>query len=635
LAGQDDKGFETNPTPYRVIADHARAAAFLIADGVVPGNIGRNYVCRMIVRRASRFGMKLGFEGPFLAPVAETVIDEYGAAYPELRANRVAILRTLNEEEKRFRSTVDTGLSHLTSLLEEVSSAGSRLVDGESAFSLYATYGLPFEITRDVAKEQGIQTDEPGFWKAMEEHRVASGAGRMMGELAEGDTDFYQSLLGGLRKTGELGPDGVLYDPYAGEGFEGRVLAIVRDGQAASDASPGDEIGLVLPRTSFYVEAGGQVADKGTIRSAKGQGWLVNVEAIQRPVDGLVLHVGRVASGHPRVGDQAIAEVDAARRLDIMRNHTATHLLHASLRAVLGEHARQAGSLVAPDRLRFDFTHPQPMTSDEVQRVERMVNEAILANHPLHIELKARAEAVAEGAMALFGETYGETVRTVSIGSGGEVSYELCGGTHVPETGVIGPFLILSEGSAAAGIRRIEAVTGREALRRIQTERASLRRLADKLGTSPDLVEQRVLDLVRDRDDVEKRFAGLREKLAEAQYRGLSPETIGAVTFLAGVVPDASAEVLRTLLDRFRAEHPTGVAVLGSVQEGRPLLVAMVTQDLVPRGLHAGELAKAAAAPMGGSGGGKPTLAQAGGKDPERLQDALRAAREWVHGRLA
>ncbi|MBP1701164.1 MAG: alaS, partial [Chloroflexi bacterium] len=463
LTGHTDEQRAENFTPYRVIGDHSRAAAFLIADGVVPGNTGRNYVCRMIIRRAARFGSLIGLHEPFLAKVAETVIEHYGSFYPELVRNQSTIYENLTREEVRFKRTVESGVAKLESLLARLVARGERILPGGQAFDLYATYGLPLEITRDIAREQDMDVDEIAFKDAMEKHRLASGAGDIFGPLGGEDVDIFRELLSGLQSQGKLGVDGVAYNPYEWLEVEGPVLAMLRDGKPVFKAHPGDQLEVLLPETGFYVESGGQVADTGTIVSTQEPGWEIRVTDMRKPATGIIVHVGEVVRGEPQVSDTAIARVDTQRRQDIMRNHTATHLLHAELRLVLGEHARQAGSLVAPDRLRFDFTHPQALTQDELQRIELGVNRNILGDYNLNIKYKSLQQAIGEGAMALFGEKYSETVRTITIGGAEPFSYELCGGTHVDETGDIGLFLITSEGSAAAGIRRIEAVTGRGA----------------------------------------------------------------------------------------------------------------------------------------------------------------------------
>jgi alanyl-tRNA synthetase len=632
LSGQSDEQREANLTPYRVIADHSRAMAFLIADGVVPGNTGRNYVCRMIIRRAARFGMKIGLNEPFLAKVAEKVIENYGSFYPELVRNREAILENITREERRFKRTVEAGLSQLDEALAEVRKGKLSVLDGRRAFELYATHGLPLELTRDVAREQGLEVDAEGFQRAMEEHRAASGAGKAFGMLGGGDVEVYREALLDLQAEGKLGREGVRYDPYSTLEVEGPVLALFRDGQQVSRAREGDQVAVVLPTTCFYVEAGGQVSDTGTIVSVDEPRWEVRVEDMRRPAAGMVIHVGKVLHGEVRVGDAAIAAVDAQRRRDIMRNHTATHLLHAELQAVLGSHARQAGSLVAPDRLRFDFTHPEALTQEELRRIEAGVNRNILGNYRLKVVQKPLQQAIAEGAMALFGEKYGEIVRTITIGDPEPFSYELCGGTHVDETGDIGVFIITSEGSAAAGVRRIEAVTGRAAYELIQRRFRALNEAAALLAAAPEEVPDKVQALLAELDHARKASASLRQELVMSEFdRQLERvETVGGTAMLAALLPNADADTLRRMADRFRARFSSGAVALASAQDGRPVIIAAVTEDLVKRGLNAIDLVKVAAQKVGGGGGGRPTLAQAGGKDAGQLPAAIKAAQEYI-----
>lgn len=624
LIGHSDAEREANLTPYRVIADHARAAAFLIADGVVPGNTGRNYVCRMIIRRAARFGSKVGLNEPFLAKVAEAVITIYGEAYPELERNRLAILSNLSREETRFKHTIEAGLSHLQDLLAGVKAKGEKTLDGESAFDLYATHGLPLEISRDIAREQGLDVDETGFRQAMEEHRLVSGAGKAFGPLGGEDVEVYRSIIQELISRGMVGAEGVASNPYEWKEIEGTVLAIIQDGIPTFEAHQNDLVEVILPKTGFYVEAGGQISDTGIIESIDGS-WMIEVKDTRRPAAGVIVHIGEVVKGTPQVEDKVIARVDYQRRLDIMRNHTATHLLHAELRAVLGENARQAGSLVAADRLRFDFTHPDAVTPRQIEKIEAAVNKAILENYRLAIVQKPLSVAVSEGAMALFGEKYGDTVRTVSIGGEQPFSYELCGGTHVGETGDIGVFLITGEGSAAAGVRRIEAVTGRAAYELIQKRFKSFKQAAALLGSSIDDVPGKIQALTDEYERARKQMAGLRQDLAAQEFAGLLKSTISVkgTPVLAAVLSNASVDTLRGMSDRFRSQNTSGVVVLGSIDEGRPVIIAAVTDDLVKKGLHAGEIAKKTAAMIGGSGGGRPTLAQAGGKDADLLPAAI------------
>jgi len=635
LADHTEADRETYFTPYRVIADHSRAATFLIADGVVPGNIGRNYVCRMIIRRASRFGSMIGLDEPFLSKVAETVIKHYGDAYPELVRNRQAILQTVTNEERRFHHTIDIGINYLSDIVRTTLESKKKVIPGDQAFNLYATYGLPFEITRDIARESNLDVEEEGFRLAMETHRIASTAGDTLGELVDEGVEFYQQLLADLQEEGQLSENGVKYDPYSSFSTQGEVLAIIKSGQTVRSASPGEAVGVILPMTPFYVEAGGQIADTGVLQSINGDDWEMQITDTRQPVDGLIIHYGEVVTGKLKIGASARAHLDGQRRLDIMRNHTATHLLHAALRQVIGEHVRQAGSLVAPDRLRFDFTHPQAMTPEEIEQVEDWVNDAILENHELAILHQPRKEAIEEGAMALFGETYGDTVRSVSIGIDKRISFELCAGTHVKETGIIGPFLIVSEGSVAAGIRRIEALTGRGAMRMIRTQRASLLRLAGELGGTPNEVEQRVDHLIDERDLLFSKILTVRKQSAFAALDQLTPEDVSGISLLTGQIPEADPEILRELADHFRANQPNSVVVLASVIDEKPLIVAAISPDLVKRNFHAGELVKTVAKIIGGGGGGKPSLAQAGGKDPARVEEALRAVKLWLQEQLS
>ncbi len=432
LTGDTASQRQANFTPYRVIADHARAATFLIADGVIPGNLGRNYVCRMIIRRAARFGGKIGLSEPFLASIAEVVIENYGNFYPELVRSQAAILTNLTSEEQRFQRTLESGVTKLGLLLDKLEDQGENTLPGDLVFDLYATYGLPLEITRDIAREQNLEVDEQGFLDAMEEHRLASSTRDAFVQTSGEGVELYRDMLTKLQNDGSLGIDGVAYNPYEWLEVSGHLLAIFRDGEPVSQAQPGDLVEVLLPRTGFYIESGGQVSDSGVIFSSPGSGestryWEIQITDMHKPAAGVIMHIGRVTSGKPQVGDLAVARVDAPRRMDIMRNHTATHLLHAELREVLGEHARQAGSLVAPDRLRFDFTHPQALSREELDRIEAGVNQRVLANNGLNISHKPLQEAIDGGAVALFGEKYGETVRTITIDDNQLSSYELCG----------------------------------------------------------------------------------------------------------------------------------------------------------------------------------------------------------------
>ncbi len=622
LTGHSEQQMLENFTPYRVVCDHVRSAAFLIADGVVPGNAGRNYITRMIIRRAARFGTKIGLTEPFLAKVAEAVIAEYGDFYPELEKNRATILDNLTREEKRFARTVEAGTAHLENLLSELRSANARaersrsaVLDGHKAFDLYATYGLPFEISRDIAREQGLDVDEAGFNAAKEEHSKASGGGKAMGKLGGEDSEYFANILKDLQAKKKLGPNGVEYDPYTSLRVEGEVLALVVNGEAVSSASLDDQVEVILPKTGFYIEAGGQVGDEGYIR---GKDWEIEVTSARRAAAGTITHIGQVISGQPKVGDKAVAEVDMVRRHNIMRNHTATHLLHKALHEVLGDHARQAGSLVAPTHLRFDFTQPDAMTPEQIERVEKMVNEAIAADMPVVKVTKSLDEARKEGAMALFGEKYGEIVRTVSIleDEHDKYSYELCGGTHLERTSDIGAFLIVSEGSAAAGIRRIEAVTGRGAYDLVAKRFKTLKQTAGALKSSVEEVPAKVDALQEEVSSLKKELAALRAQTALSAFavQLSNVQTVKDVRVLAAEIPDANADTLRTLADKFREKYPqNGAAILAAGNT----VIAVVTEDLVKRGLKAGDLIVG----IGGKGGGRPNLAQ--GSLAGNVQEAL------------
>ncbi|MBT7988284.1 MAG: alanine--tRNA ligase, partial [Anaerolineae bacterium] len=625
-------------TPYRVIADHARTAAFLIADGVVPGNMSRNYVCRMIIRRAARFGGKLDLHEPFLAKVADAIVDAYGEFYPELEKNRQTILDNLTREEIRFAKTVESGVSHLDDLLDELKESDEKILAGDKAFDLYATYGLPFEITRDIAKEIGLDVNEDRFVAAMDAHRIASGGGKAMGELGGEDAEMYANLVAELQANGKLGEDGVAYDPYSNLEAEGEVLSLLVDGQPVETANVGDAVEVAMPETGFYIEAGGQVGDEGVIRAA---GWAVNVSATRKPAPGLILHVGTVESGNPKIGDIASANVDEIRRKDIMRNHTATHLLHSALHEVLGDHARQAGSLVAPEKLRFDFTHPEAMSTEEIEKVERYINERVLENHVLDTEVKSLQEAMDGGATALFGEKYGEVVRNVRMSAPstelGVFSNELCGGTHCASSGEVGTFIITSEGSAAAGIRRIEAITGRAAYDLIQKRFSVLNKAAAMMTTTPEKMLEKAQSSLGEIKEMRSTIQHLRQNLAAVDFSRVLDETsdVGGVEVLTAVLKEANVETLRKMADKFRERNPeSAVAVLACVVGERPMLIASVTDDLVKRGVKAGDLVKFVATPLGGGGGGRPTLAQAGGKDASKLDEALGSVVGWVKEKL-
>lgn len=630
LNGATMEQYQADYVPYHVIADHARAAAFLIADGVNPGPKDRGSVCRMVIRRAARFGRRIGFDKPFLAQIAEVVIEIMSEQYKELTERRDVILKQITQEEVRFGRTLEMGLATLDDLLAALPAGGK--LSGERAFFLKSTLGLPFEVTRDVAQEKGYTVDEDGYKAAEEAHSRVSG-GDVMGEIDRGE--LYQKLNESLKQQGKLGAVGVSYDPYSTLQRTAKVVALLRDGQVVDSAEVGDRVEVVLDATCFYVESGGQVSDTGTLR---GEGWIVDVEDMRKPVGGLIVHVGEVVEGKITVGSAATATVDAPRRWDIMRNHTATHLLHAELRKVLGTHVAQKGSLVAPDRLRFDFSHDASISSTDLNTIMGNVARWIMENEPVAIKEKDLETARSEGAMALFGEKYGDVVRTVKVGDKGDefFSYELCGGTHVPNTGVIGSFVITSEGSVAQGVRRVEALTGNGAQQYVAAQIDMLRQTAHQLGTTPDQIANRIDAIREESSQAKQENAKLRRQLARMEFEQLvaKVETIKDVPVLVAQVTPTTAETLREMTDWFRDKVKSGVVVLGMADSGKPSLVAAVSDDLSKR-VHAGNLIKQIAPVVGGGGGGRPTLAQAGGKDASKLDDALVQAKAWVTDALA
>jgi len=653
MVGHTEAEVEENIVAYRVIADHGRAITFLIGDGVLPGNEGRNYVLRMILRRAARFGRKLGLTRPFLAEVAEVVIETMGSQFPELTNRRQFILTTITQEEERFLRTLDLGLARLDEALAELEARGEKVVPGDAAFRLYDTFGLPLEITRDVAAERGLSVDEAGYQAALGEQRQRARRVETFEAPDEEALARYQKVLAHLQEQGLLGEDGVDHDPYTVTELETTVAAILCDSEVVKSAKEGAQVEVVLPVTCFYVESGGQVSDTGFIAAyppppPPGGGgeegvveepiWEIEVRDVCRPIPGLIVHVGVVTLGRPRVGDAAWAIVHYERRMDIARNHTATHLLHSELRYVLGEHVQQAGSLVTPERLRFDFTHPAMLTQDELDAVTRSVNDAILVSYPVDVVEERYRQAVGEGVIALFGEKYGDVVRVVRVGWPGEpFSQELCGGTHVHEAGELGLFHIVSEEGVGAGVRRIEAVTGRGAVELIERQLGIFQRTAAYLGVSPGEVDRKVLGLLDELQSARKEITRLQERLARREFEALLDQiqSVAGLSLLSARVTAPSMEVLREMTDWFRDRLGSGVVVLGTVLGERPAFVVAVTPDLVERGVDAARLVRDMARVVGGGGGGKSTLAQAGGRDPSRLDEALHQAPRILKEQLA
>ncbi|MBI2910424.1 MAG: alanine--tRNA ligase [Chloroflexi bacterium] len=599
----------------KIIVEHGRAATFLVGDGVVPSNEGRGYVLRRVVRRAIRYARKIGLDKPFLVDLAGTVIGQMSNVYPELETNREFIYRVLQLEEERFGEVLNAGLSLLDKTVADVKSKGQRVIPGREAFTLYDTYGFPRELTAEVAQENDLTIDEEGFSAAMEEQRERARAAHRFSLSGKAALEVYQQI----GQTTEFVGYEKLQEPST-------VSAVLVDGQPVETAYQGQDAEIVLPVTPFYGEMGGQVGDQGEVRGQRGKLAVTNTV---RPVPGLIVHQGRVVEGTISVGDPVEAEVDVERRLDIARNHTVTHILQASLRQVLGSHVRQTGSLVAPDRMRFDFSHFAAMSAEERGCVQRLVNERIQANLPVSSKVLSYKEAVAEGAIALFDEKYGDTVRVMEVGRPGvrlgRISAELCGGTHVSATGEIGFFHILSEGSIGAGLRRIEAVTGRGAEKYVSERLSAMDAIAAHLQTTAAELPQKVAAVTRDLEAERRRAAQLQQELSKREAECLLDRvtSVDGVAVLAAKVSVPNMGALRRMGDQLRERLKSGVIVLGAIVEGKPSFVAMVTPDLVSKGFHAGQIVRDVAAVTGGGGGGRPEMAQAGGKDAARVDEAL------------
>jgi len=600
--GHSDRDREQHSIAYRVMADHGRATVFLIADGIMPGNEGRSYVLRMIMRRAMRFGRAAGIQKAFLADVAGAVVDEMGGIYPGLQRQRAPIQTAARQEEDRFTQTLSSGLQRLEELIAAALDRSERVLPGPEVFRLYDTYGFPVEMTRDVAREQGLSLDEEGFARAMEAQRERARAAQTF--TGAGDDRRYV----------QLGTEGLSSEfvGYARHRARARIVALLVDGSRADQAAEGAQVEVVLDRTPFYPEGGGQVGDTGTLSSATGE---VDVTDTRRPLEGVIVHRGRVRRGTVRVGQSVRAEIAVQRRWDIMRNHTATHLLHKALREALGEHARQSGSLVAPDRLRFDFVHLAPLASEQRLAIEARVNEQMLADLRVRAQWMGYDEAVRLGAMALFGEKYGDRVRVISIGG---YSRELCGGTHLTHTSQIGVFKITAEGSVAAGVRRIEAVTGRGAHELMVKQDAVVNALSQELSVEPEGLPDRVKRL---QDRIRELERELRTKAAsqpaEPDYRlALSDGTV----VVAKAVESSDPGQLRSYADRLgQSAGARVIAVVGSLTTGQ---IVVTTSD---PSTHAGKFVDALTKRYGGGGGGRDKMGQGGVKDPAVVSTLLAA----------
>ena len=593
----------------KVIADHIRACSFTVTDGVIPGNAGRGYVLRRITRRAIRHGYKLGARAPFFHKLVSALVKEMGEAYPELKANEARVTEVLKQEEERFFQTISNGME----ILEAALAGSSKVIDGETAFKLHDTFGFPLDLTADVCRERGVTVDEAGFEVAMNRQRdQARAAGKF--KMAQGlEYSGAPTVFHG-------------YDTLNQEAA--KVLALYVDGSQVPSIKAGDNAVIVLDNTPFYAESGGQVGDAGELRNTTSLFDVEDTLKIQADVFG---HHGQVLEGEIKVGDQLNAKVNAERRARTIRHHSATHLMHKALREVLGAHVQQKGSLVDPDKTRFDFTHTAPMTAEQIAQVEQLVNAEILANAAASAKVMSLDDAQKTGAMMLFGEKYGETVRVLEIGS----SKELCGGTHVQRTGDIGIFKILAESGVAAGIRRVEAIAGDRALNYLQKLDTQINQLAASLKATPSDLAQRITQLQDHARSLEKELERLGSKLAASQGDELVSKAVevNGIRILAAQLEGADAKVLRETLDQLKNKLKSAAIVLASVQDGKVQLAAGVTADAVGK-VKAGDLVNHVAQQVGGKGGGKPDMAMAGGTDPKGLVAALNSVQAWVTERL-
>ncbi len=608
----------------RVVAEHGRALAFLIADGVIPGNEGRGYVLRRLLRRAALFGRRLGLGKPFLSEIAKAAIKKMGHIYPELKQRQEYIIKIIGLEETRFEETLSTGLEIIDNILKGIGKKAGQ-VSGADAFKLYDTYGFPVELTKEIVSKSGFSVDMDGFEKEMEKQRERARAAHKFDNTAGGGTELTRLDVAGTEFVGYT-----CYEQKA------KVIRLLVDGKEVDKIEKGQAAGLVLDTSPFYAEMGGQVGDTGEITGTIGRFEVTNTIripniSIRFPILDINLHQGTVSEGSLRVGEEVTAAVDMERRLDIARNHTATHLLQAALRQVLGEHIQQRGSLVAPERLRFDFSHLAAMTQDEIKSVQSIVNEKIRRNLKVYDEQTDYKKAVAAGAIALFDEKYGDTVRVMRIGEPA-VSTELCGGTHISATGEIGYFQIISEGSIGAGLRRIEAVTGRGVEAFLEQRLASLENIARSLETTPESVPDKIAGLVEELEKGRKQVLSFEREQARQGAGALlgSVETVNGVNVLAARVTASDQQVLRETADFLRDKLGSAVIVLGAVIGDRPVFIAAVTPDLIQQGYNAGDIIKQVSRVAGGGGGGKANFAQAGGRDKSKLDEALRLVKSLI-----
>ena len=616
ITGKEYGKYDEVNVSLRVLTDHARASAFLISDGVIPSNEGRGYVLRKIMRRALRHGKLLGQKGPFFHRITNKVVDDFGQAYPELENNRDFIQKVVINEEESFGNTLHFGTLRLEEILEKVRNEKLSVIPGDEIFKLYDTYGFPTDLVEETAKDAGLTLDMEGYTRAMNEQKtkaMASWKGSGEKEVAS----FYKEFLQSSPPT--------LFEGYGTTQGAGKVLAILKSQTPVDSASAGDVVEFLTDKTPFYGESGGQVGDCGLASNENVQ---LKIEDTSKPLPGLIVHKTIVINGTLKIGDNLTLEVDKVTRGDTALNHSSTHLLHSALKEVLGEHIKQAGSLVSPNRLRFDYTHFSPLTDKERTRIESRVNEKIRENIPVSTIEMDIDTAIKEGAMALFGEKYGETVRVVNVPG---FSKELCGGTHVTATGDIGIFRITSEGGISSGVRRIEAVTGATAYDTIRAEQESLSSIRGLLKSPQNEEITKLRKLLEKNRQLEKEVIQLKEKLVSGKESSSTDDVqkVGEVSYLIKKLEDMDAKTLRSFIDNAKNQLQSGIVVVGSIADGKVSMAAGVTKDLTDK-FHAGNIIKEIAAIVGGSGGGRPDMAQAGGSDVDKLDEALNRAEELI-----
>ncbi|MDA8236187.1 MAG: alanine--tRNA ligase [Clostridia bacterium] len=614
---RDERGF-----PFRVIADHSRACTFLISDGVAPSNDGRGYVLRRILRRAVRFGKVLEINKPFLYEMVPVVVEQMGGAYPELKEKLEYVQQVIKLEEERFHLTLHEGMKMVGEIVARIEAEGRRTISGDEAFTLYDTYGFPLDLTEDIGEEHGLTVDKEGFEKSMAAQRQRARAARHETGAVTQLQELYADLGHKLGATQFVG--------YGHNEATANVQALIVEGVRVDRVEKGDEVQLVINETPFYGESGGQVGDAGLISAETGK---VKINDTKKVFNNMIVHLGEVVEGYLTEGALVQAAIDLERREAIARNHTTTHLVHKALKEVLGEHVNQAGSLVEPDKLRFDFNHLAAVTPEELAKVEKLVNEQILAALPVEVTETSVDEAKAMGATALFGEKYGNVVRVVKIG---DYSLELCGGTHLKNSSQAGVFKLVSESGIGAGLRRVEAVTGKGTLDYLKSKEETLQEIASLVKAAPHEVVRRVENLVQSLKEAEREISALQGKLAKYESQGLLDQVkeVKGVKVLAAQVGAPDMDALRSMGDMLRDKLGSAVVALGSVAGDKVNFVVMVTKDLVGQGVHAGNIIKEVAKAAGGGGGGRPDMAQAGGKEPGKVAEALSLVEGLVAGQV-